>query len=273
MRPSRPAPFLPRTPTGAALLGFVSAIILNGSNAFGQSPPQFGRSSELPGILSADDSDAVAQLVRGAVLPAIGVEQLDPRMRPSSLEYPFNVIAVQVGSPPTIMLIAPWSVVARASSIRAQIRNQWCDLTVVVSSPLFDLAVLEAPLFPDAALRIADSATQPIYLFAAAAVPDSTDVVVAQASTGPPVRGDLSAYQRSMTSAVPGAAIVDPDGALIAIQGLPLLDRRGGSLMLPAAWILEWQAAGMADNPLGWSPEVREEIVEPTTGIPQLRPR
>jgi hypothetical protein len=268
------------TPIIASL---VAGLMLVGASATAQTSPlnELPVASELPTPLRAGDIELLQEQLQGAILLGVITEQLDPRMRPSSVEAPVSILVVDLGQPHGTVLVLPNSIAARASDIRVLVNGEWLPATVRASTPLYDLALLDVPgaVFSNA-LTIAPANVFPSILLVGAATPvvesapeRTGQVVLAPAGFGDRIRGDLGQYRRSIGNAALGGAIIDEDGRLIAIQSLPVPDRHGGMLSLPAMWLTEWLDAGVANNPLGWSPQTTVEEVEPQVGTPALRPR
>ncbi len=265
------------------LLLLCTTALLAGNSARAQTDPMADLpvATELPTPVRSGDIRALQQQLQGAILAGVISEELDPRMRPSTVEAPVSILVVDTGPTHGTQFVLPATVAARASSIRVYVDGQWLPATVAASSPLYDLATLTIDgVRVTNTLQIAPANVFPTILLVGAATPVSGvdpeqdgRVVLAPASFGPRVRGDLAQYRRSEGNTSLGGAIVDEDGRLIAIQSVAVPDRRGGMLALPAMWLIEWLEAGVADNPLGWSPQTDQQQIEPSVGIPALQPR
>jgi hypothetical protein len=277
---------LARALTLAASAAFALATALPPLSAFAQSPwvpvgadgrpqittsedlPRISRpTSELPGPFDGAAMDRLLALVAGRSIPLRVTQQLDPRMRPSELQWPAVASVVYLSPEAPSVMVTAYSATVGASRIEALFAGEWIDVSVGRTSGFYDLTELLIPF--DALVEGLMPATDGDIsgaLFHAWTEPEGGSGVTPVAlESAPGLPRDMRAA--ISTSALLGTPIVDSEGRLIGICSVATTNRPGGTQVIPSPQIaLWWQQPNPDSGPLGWQPNVVEESLTPRVG-------
>jgi hypothetical protein len=201
-------------------------------------------------------------------------EQLDPRMRPNTVQWLGVAVWVQPTPDSGTHLVTTHTAVSRAIAVEVLIENDWIPARVESLSPWYDLGLV-VPSGMDATvdgLIVVDPEEARIDAWLAVVNEQSVVSLLSTSIRGHDPNAEGLMLQTPST-ALPGSPLLNGDGHLLGLVSARETGRRPQTLVVGASMITEWwQARDESGSEVIWRPNIELEQVDPGVGADVLGP-